>query len=285
MTTLHVDEPKKVRFRSVNLSAHDTVNGIHDNEDGEDIIISYIMSAQNKTIADAIQLQSTIQKGIDNVHRKVKISKEKLNMSSPNAGIKDSRLKLTDKILSEMERCAEWNLGLVKLMNDVSKQQQMTNKLAELIVGSVHTDGWLSMRMTEAQIEMLRKTTHRAVTRENIRMGKSLRKSAKAELEIIQQEINSVNTRMETRPSQIHLGETTDFGVTQGVEKELTEEQAGDVQKTLRRGVDIVKSYFNEPMQQNNRYPSYAFIFIFVVAILCIINNFIGSIQHCLYYI
>ena len=56
MTTLHVDEPKKVRFRSVNLSVPNTKEGIHDDEDAEDIVISDIVSAQNKTIADAKQL-------------------------------------------------------------------------------------------------------------------------------------------------------------------------------------------------------------------------------------
>ena len=177
MTTLLVDE--------ANLSVPDIEFDIHDDHDGGDIIISDIVSAQNKTIADAKKLQSTMQQRIDT------LEEDKARMYISNRDLINS--------LNEIKRCAEWRLGLVKLMNDVSEQQEMVNELAEMIVGSVHTDGWISLRISEAEIEMFRD-----VTRESIAIGKRLRESAKAELQLIQQEINSVNT-------QVNLAEIADF--------------------------------------------------------------------------
>ena len=119
-----------VLFRCANPSVPDTEHDIHHDQDGENVIISDIVSAQNKTIADAKKLQNVIQQRIDTVHREVKVSKGELKMNKNSPNIKDSHLELINKMLSEMERCAEWNVGLVKLMDDVSEQQQNLAEIA-----------------------------------------------------------------------------------------------------------------------------------------------------------
>ena len=228
MNVTFLDEPKSASFLDELKSAsfHSDGLDIHDDGDGGDIIISDITSSQKKTIADAKQLQNAIQQRIDDVLRKVTLSKERSSKSSPN--IIESQLRLIEMMLNEIEKCAEWKLGVVKLMNDTLERQQQMNKLAEMFIGSVHTDGWLSLQASRAGIEMMRKTLEGAVTQETIAIGENLRDSAEAELETIRKEIRSVHTSIEMlaspidlEKSAIDLEESEDFEVTDNSEEIL----------------------------------------------------------------